>query len=91
MRKATLETNKGETMKAFEYASPRTEAEVVQFLSADRGETEILAGGTDLIGLMKKMIVTIWASGKLYNVLPTAIVVSGSSAFALSISSSTPS
>lgn len=45
-------------MKAFEYASPRTEAEVVQLLSADPGKTEILAGGTDLIGLMKKMIVT---------------------------------
>ncbi len=45
-------------MKAFEYVSPRTEAEVVQCLSAEAGKTEILAGGTDLIGLMKKMIVT---------------------------------
>jgi xanthine dehydrogenase YagS FAD-binding subunit len=45
-------------MKAFEYASPRTEAEVVQLLSAELGKTEILAGGTDLVGLMKKMIVT---------------------------------
>lgn len=45
-------------MKAFEYASPRTEAEVVQILSAEPGKTEILAGGTDLVGLMKKMIVT---------------------------------
>jgi xanthine dehydrogenase YagS FAD-binding subunit len=45
-------------MKAFEYASPRTEAEVVQLLSAEPGKTEILAGGTDLVGLMKKMIVT---------------------------------
>lgn len=45
-------------MKAFEYASPRSEAEVVQLLSAEPGKTEILAGGTDLVGLMKKMIVT---------------------------------
>ena len=45
-------------MKAFEYAAPRTEAEVVELLSAKSGETEILAGGTDLVGLMKKMIVT---------------------------------
>ena len=45
-------------MKAFEYASPRTEAEVLQLLSAEPGATEVLAGGTDLVGLMKKMIVT---------------------------------
>lgn len=45
-------------MKAFEYASPRTEEEVVGLLSSDRGHSEVLAGGTDLIGLMKRMIVT---------------------------------
>jgi len=45
-------------MKAFEYAAPRTEAEVLALLSADPGKVEILAGGTDVIGLMKKMIVT---------------------------------
>jgi len=45
-------------MKAFEYAAPRTESEALQFLSVEPGRTEILAGGTDLIGLMKKMIVT---------------------------------
>ncbi|GIW92784.1 MAG: FAD-binding molybdopterin dehydrogenase [Pirellulaceae bacterium] len=45
-------------MKLFEYAAPRTEAEVLQVLSPEFGKTEILAGGTDLIGLMKKMIVT---------------------------------
>ena len=44
-------------MKAFEYAAPRTEVEVLQLLSAEAGKTEILAGGTDLVGLMKKMIV----------------------------------
>lgn len=45
-------------MHNFEYAAPRTEAEVLELLSAEPGKTEILAGGTDLVGLMKKMIVT---------------------------------
>jgi xanthine dehydrogenase YagS FAD-binding subunit len=45
-------------MKAFEYAAPRTEAEVLALLSAEPGKVEILAGGTDLIGLLKKMVVT---------------------------------
>ena len=45
-------------MKAFEYAAPRSEAEVLELLSSEAGSTEILAGGTDLVGLMKKMIVT---------------------------------
>lgn len=43
-------------MKNFEYAAPRTEAEAISLLSAEPGVTEILAGGTDLVGLMKKMI-----------------------------------
>jgi xanthine dehydrogenase YagS FAD-binding subunit len=45
-------------MKAFEYAAPRSEEEVLELLAHQRGKTEILAGGTDLIGLMKQMIVT---------------------------------
>jgi xanthine dehydrogenase YagS FAD-binding subunit len=45
-------------MKAFEYAAPESEREVLELLSAERGKTEVLAGGTDLVGLMKKMIVT---------------------------------
>ncbi len=45
-------------MKAFEYAAPRTEPEVLELLSDERGKTEVLAGGTDLLGLMKKMLVT---------------------------------
>jgi xanthine dehydrogenase YagS FAD-binding subunit len=45
-------------MKNFEYAAPRSEAEAVELLSSRAGATEVLAGGTDLIGLMKKMIVT---------------------------------
>lgn len=45
-------------MKAFEYASPREEAEVLGLLSNRWGQTEVLAGGTDLLALMKKMIET---------------------------------
>ena len=45
-------------MKNFEYAAPCSENEVLQLLSAQPGQTELLAGGTDLVGLMKKMIVT---------------------------------
>lgn len=45
-------------MKAFEYAAPRHEAGVLELLSAEPGQTEILAGGTDLVGLMQQMIVT---------------------------------
>jgi xanthine dehydrogenase YagS FAD-binding subunit len=45
-------------MKAFEFAAPRSEQEVLELLSDKRGTTEVLAGGTDLVGLMKKMITT---------------------------------
>jgi xanthine dehydrogenase YagS FAD-binding subunit len=45
-------------MKAFEYAAPRSEQEVLELLSASAGKAEVMAGGTDLVGLMKKMIVT---------------------------------
>ena len=45
-------------MKNFDYASPTTEAEVLSSLLAEPGETELIAGGTDLVGLMKKMIIT---------------------------------
>jgi xanthine dehydrogenase YagS FAD-binding subunit len=46
------------TMKNFEYAQPRTENEVLDLLSPVPGQTELLAGGTDMIGLMKRMVVT---------------------------------
>ena len=46
------------TMKNFAYAAPRTEAEVLRYLSPTPGETEMLAGGTDLVGLLQKMVVT---------------------------------
>lgn len=45
-------------MKPFSYAAPRFEGDVVELLGARWGTSEILAGGTDLVGLLKKMIVT---------------------------------
>ncbi len=45
-------------MKNFEYSAPRTEDETLALLSPKREATELLAGGTDLVGLMKKMVVT---------------------------------
>jgi len=45
-------------MRNFEYASPTTEAEILGHLRDCPGETEFIAGGTDLVGLMQKMIVT---------------------------------
>lgn len=44
-------------MKNFEYAAPRSEAEALSLLSSQPGHTEILAGGTDLIGLMEANVV----------------------------------
>jgi xanthine dehydrogenase YagS FAD-binding subunit len=45
-------------MKAFEYASPKSEEEALELLAVKDRTVEVLAGGTDLVGLMKKMIVT---------------------------------
>ncbi len=45
-------------MSSFEFASPRTEAEAVELLAAHDGQTAVLAGGTDLISLLKADIVT---------------------------------
>jgi xanthine dehydrogenase YagS FAD-binding subunit len=45
-------------MKNFEYAHPRTEADAVELLSASGKSTAVLAGGTDLVGLMKRMVMT---------------------------------
>ena len=45
-------------MHEFEFASPVTKAQAVALLSDKRGETEVLAGGTDLLSLMKDFIVT---------------------------------
>jgi xanthine dehydrogenase YagS FAD-binding subunit len=44
-------------MKAFEYASPATKEQVSPLLGTAWGEVEVLAGGTDLLSLMKDDIV----------------------------------
>src|SRR2546430_16712187 len=45
-------------MRPFEYVSPTTKAQAVSLLGASWGGTEILAGGTDLLALMKDDIVS---------------------------------
>ena len=43
-------------MQAFEYAAPDTVKGALDLLSSTAGETDILAGGTDLLSLMKERI-----------------------------------
>jgi xanthine dehydrogenase YagS FAD-binding subunit len=43
-------------MKAFAYANPKSLSEAFALLGAKWGETEILAGGTDLLSLMKEAV-----------------------------------
>ena len=45
-------------MQAFEYAMPKTLKEAVGLLASSWGETEILAGGTDLVSAMKDQVST---------------------------------
>jgi xanthine dehydrogenase YagS FAD-binding subunit len=45
-------------MRAFEYVSPKTQPQALSLLGKSWGETEILAGGTDLLALMKDEVVT---------------------------------
>jgi xanthine dehydrogenase YagS FAD-binding subunit len=45
-------------MRAFEYVSPGTRAQAVSLLGSAWGNTEILAGGTDLLALMKDDVIT---------------------------------
>ena len=45
-------------MQKFEYASPTTKEQAVALLSDKWGEAEVIAGGTDLLSLMKDHIVT---------------------------------
>jgi xanthine dehydrogenase YagS FAD-binding subunit len=45
-------------MQTFEYAAPKTLHEAVGLLGSSWGETEILAGGTDLVSAMKDQITT---------------------------------
>lgn len=44
-------------MRPFEYVSPTTKAEAVSLLAGTWGQTEVLAGGTDLLALMKEDVV----------------------------------
>jgi xanthine dehydrogenase YagS FAD-binding subunit len=44
-------------MRAFEYASPATKEQAVGLLGTTWGQAEVLAGGTDLLGLMKDDVV----------------------------------
>jgi xanthine dehydrogenase YagS FAD-binding subunit len=60
-------------MRPFEYVSPKTQAQVFSLLGSAWGETEVLAGGTDLLALMKedvvrpKRLVNIKAVGDLHG------------------------
>ncbi len=45
-------------MQAFEYANPATVQEAVSLLGSRWGEVDVLAGGTDLLSLMKEHIET---------------------------------
>ena len=44
-------------MRPFAYVSPKTEAQAFSLLSPSWGESEIIAGGTDLLALMKDDVV----------------------------------
>jgi len=45
-------------MQKFELANPTTTAQAVSLLGQKWGDAEVLAGGTDLLSLMKDFIVT---------------------------------
>ncbi len=44
-------------MRAFEYVSPNSKTQAISLLGATWGNTEVLAGGTDLLALMKDDVV----------------------------------
>lgn len=44
-------------MRSFEYARPETEAEALEMLAEHGGNTAILAGGTDLMNLLKRDVI----------------------------------
>jgi xanthine dehydrogenase YagS FAD-binding subunit len=52
-------------MRAFEYASPTTKEQAVSLLDKGNGEAAVLAGGTDLLSLMKDEVV---APARLVNI-----------------------
>jgi xanthine dehydrogenase YagS FAD-binding subunit len=65
-------------MRAFEYATPKTKEQAVGLLASTWGETEVLAGGTDLISLMKddvatpKRLVNIKEIAELHGIKPVS-------------------
>ena len=52
-------------MQAFEYANPTSIQDAVRLLGSNEGESAVLAGGTDLLSLMKDYVVT---PGRLVNI-----------------------
>src|SRR5712691_9481346 len=44
-------------MRSFEYARPETEVEALELLSEHNGNTSVLAGGTDLLSLLKRDVI----------------------------------
>lgn len=44
-------------MRSFEYARPETEAEAMEMLAEHGGNTAVLAGGTDLMSLLKRDVI----------------------------------
>src|SRR5579864_886285 len=45
-------------MKAFEYTAPQKKQQAVGLLGQERNDAEVLAGGSDLLGLMKDEVVS---------------------------------
>ena len=45
-------------MRAFEYAAPKSKEQAVGLLASNWGQSELIAGGTDLLALMKDDVVT---------------------------------
>jgi xanthine dehydrogenase YagS FAD-binding subunit len=45
-------------MRAFEYVSPQSRSQAISLLGATWGNSEVLAGGTDLLALMKDNVIT---------------------------------
>src|SRR3569832_1023774 len=52
-----LPQSRGFPMRSFEYASPETEAEALDMLAEHGGNTAVLAGGTDLMNLLKRDVI----------------------------------
>ena len=61
-------------MRPFEYVSPKTQAQAFGLLGSSWGDTEVIAGGSDLLALMKedvvrpKRLVNIKAIGELHGI-----------------------